>query len=199
MPDLFGANRPSVSFKNAPFGATYDLIVESDPSLAQSRDFESGELDTWPDGNAKMAVVIDVRVSGTGEERALWVAKPSSMFAAIGAAQKAAGAIIEIGGRLQIRYVSDIENKNPRLNPAKQYAAHYTPPAPQPAENPWGATAPAAVPQQAAPAPAPAPAPAWATAPAAVPQQAAPAPAPAPAATGNPWNAAPVGDDQPPF
>lgn len=122
-----GESNPSLSFKDAPFGTTYVGTVAELPTLMQGRNFESGEPDVWPDGNPKMVVCVTLLIGG--DKWSLWAAKPSSMFSAIKAAQDAAGVQIAVGGTLQVTYTHDVPNKtNPRLNPAKQYAAVYTPP-----------------------------------------------------------------------
>ncbi len=121
-------SNPAVSFKDATVGTTYTGTVIEGPKLVQSRDYETGEPAAWPDGNPKMSVVIVLDIDG--ETRSLWAAKPSALFAALGAAQGKAGARITEGGTLAVRYTGDVPNaKNPRLNPAKQYEAKYTPPA----------------------------------------------------------------------
>ena len=118
---------PSLSFKGMPIGTTYVGRVLGPVTLVQSRDFESGEPATWPDGNPKMAAVV--RLDVNGETRSVWAAKPSAMFAALVAAQKQAGQRIGEGGTLHVRYTGEIPNgKNPRLHAAKQYACKYEPP-----------------------------------------------------------------------
>lgn len=118
---------PSVSFNNMPVGTSYTGTVLELPQLVQARDFETGNPATWPDGNPKMTVVTKLTING--EERSLWAPKPSAMFAAISDAQKTAGASIAVGGTLTVTYTGDKPNAtNPRLNPAKQYSAVYTPP-----------------------------------------------------------------------
>lgn len=119
---------PSLSFRDAAVGTTYKGIITARPKLVQSRDFESGEPKTWPDGNPVMSVVVILDVDG--EARSLWAQRPSSMFAALVEAQKVAGAgPMEEGGTLYVKFVGEKPNaKNPRLNPAKQYAARYVPP-----------------------------------------------------------------------
>lgn len=144
-----GEKAPALSFKDAPHGTTYTGRVTSAPTLVQSIDFETGERATWPDGNPKMSVVIGLEVNG--EARSLWAAKPSAMFAACAEAQRVAGGPICPGGTLEVVYTHDIPNaKNPRLNPAKQYAVRYTPP------NPFGDEAGVAAARPAGPSPAPA-------------------------------------------
>lgn len=118
---------PSLSFKDAPLGTTHTGVVTRAPELVQSRDFETGEPAFWKDGNPKMAVVLHMRLDSTGDEVAVWAAKPSSMFAAMGAAQKAAGAQISLGGRLAVTLQGEKPNDNPRLNAQKLYAVRYQP------------------------------------------------------------------------
>jgi hypothetical protein len=118
---------PAVSWKGAPVGAQIVCKVLKRPELVQSRDFETGERATWDDGNPKMSVVTEVEING--EKRGLWAAKPSALFAAIAKAQEDAGQLIAPGGTLTVRYTGDKPNeKNPRLNPAKQFEAKYDAP-----------------------------------------------------------------------
>ncbi len=127
-----GESVPALSFKDAPVGHTYTGIVTTPAELVQGNDFETGEKAVWKnkDGSTspKMSVVIKLTVDG--EERSLWAVKPSAMFAAIKEAVTKAGKPIEVGGTLAVRYTGDKPNeKNPRLNAAKQYAVKYDPPA----------------------------------------------------------------------
>lgn len=138
--DPFGQpeRHPSLSFRDAPIGTTYTGRVVEAPTLVRSRNYETGQPESWPDGNPKMTALVVLEVDG--QARSLWAPKPSSMFAAIGEAQKAAGARIMPGGTLSVRLVGTEPNRNnPRLNPQKLYAAHYTPPAPgQGLDDPFG-------------------------------------------------------------
>lgn len=122
-------SRPSVSFKNAPLGTSYQLEVTSIPTMVQARDFDTRELEFWPDGNKKLTVVTNVVDKATGEEKSLWAPKPSGMFAAIQAAQQAADAQIQPGGTLIVTFAHEVpvEGK-PHLNPAKRFAVQYLPP-----------------------------------------------------------------------
>lgn len=127
-PDPFAnESRPSLSFKDAPVGAAVTCTVDKAPTLVQSRDYLTGNPATWPDGNAKMAAVVGVKVGDT--EYSVWAAKPSAMFAAIAEAQKTAGQQIAVGGTLVITYTGDKPNDDPKLNAQKLYAVTYTPPA----------------------------------------------------------------------
>lgn len=120
-----GESAPSLSFKDAPIGTSYTGVVTEVPKLVQSRDFETGNPATWPDGNPKMSAVVNLTVNG--EPRSLWAAKPSAMFAAVQKAQQDAGQRIMPGGTLTVTYVGDKPNDNPRLNSAKQYRVTYKP------------------------------------------------------------------------
>lgn len=118
---------PSISFKDKPVGTRVVGKVIERPQLVQARDFETGERATWDDGNPKMTVVTTIEVNG--EKYGLWAPKPSALFAAIADAQQKAGSTIAPGGTISVEYVGDKPNeKNPRLNPAKQYAVSYQPP-----------------------------------------------------------------------
>lgn len=118
---------PSLSFKDAAIGTSYTGVVDDSPNLVQSRDFDTGDLATWPDGNPKMSAVINLIVGG--ELRSLWAQKPSALFAAITEARQSAGVPIAKGGTLTVTYIGDKPNAtNPRLNPAKQYRVTYTAP-----------------------------------------------------------------------
>lgn len=127
-----GESVPALSFKDAPIGKTYEGIITAAPELVQGKDFETGEPAVWKnkDGSTspKYSVVINLKVDG--EDRSLWAVKPSAMFAALKAAAQKAGKPFEVGGKLAVRYTGDKPNeKNPRLNAAKQYECRYEPPA----------------------------------------------------------------------
>lgn len=129
-----GESTPSLSFKDAPIGHTYTGVITSAPELVQGKDFETGEPAVWKnkDGSTspKYSVVMGIRLDD-GEERSLWAVKPSAMFAALKTAQQQAGKPFEPGGKIAVRYTGDKPNeKNPRLNAAKQYAVKYDPPPP---------------------------------------------------------------------
>jgi len=114
--------RPSISFRDASIGTVISGKVVEAPKLVQARDFESGEPAFWDDGNPKMTVVVGLEVNG--EERNLWAPKPSALFTAIGEAQQAAGKRLDVGDILHVKFVEERPNeKNPRLNPQKIYAA----------------------------------------------------------------------------
>lgn len=131
-----GESVPALSFKDAPVGHTYEGVVSEAAQLVQGKDFETGEPAVWKnkDGSTspKMSVVIGLVLTDTGDARSLWAVKPSAMFAALKDAQAKAGKPFEVGGKIAVRYTGDKPNeKNPRLNAAKQYVVKYEPPAPK--------------------------------------------------------------------
>src|SRR5262249_33848655 len=126
-----GQSHPSVSWKGAPVGTVVSGTVVDLPKEMRGRDYETGDPASWPNGDPLMVVVVNIETAEG--PRSLWAQRPSAMFAAIREAQKQAGARIALGGRLDIKYTGDLPNaKNPRLNPAKQFAVRYTPPANDP-------------------------------------------------------------------
>ena len=141
------AKRQSVSFKRAAQGERKRLQVQSLSREAQQADYDTGKPAFWPSdvpgqqGNPKMAVVFDVFDESTGEPRALWAPKPSSMLNALAAAQTKAGQRIQPGGTLEV-WIEDYKPSNdPKKEDQKLYAAAYTPPAPA---DPLASSAPAA-------------------------------------------------------
>ena len=155
-------SRPSISFKDAAIGLTYAGRVVEAPTIVQSRDYQTGQPAFWPDGNPKQSVVTVLEIDGV--EYGLWAPKPSSMFAAIAAAQKAAGSQIAVGGTLQVSLIGEKPSDNPRFNAQKLYSAVYTPGDPfaqvggQPVQAPAAPSVPAAAPVSAPLPQAPAPA-----------------------------------------
>lgn len=154
-----GDTVPSISFKDAPIGTSYTGTVTEAPSLIQARDYETGQPAFYADGNPKMTVVTRLALT-TGEERSLWAPKPSSMFTAVADAQKKAGALVGVGGRLTVTFTGEKPNEtNPRLNAQKLYTVTYMPPD---AFNTPAAPAARPAPLVAVPTPTPAPvAPQW--------------------------------------
>lgn len=121
---------PSVSWKDKPVGTRLVAKVIEAPQLVHARDYETNERDYWDEAKTqpKMTVVTTVETP-SGDVLSLWAPKPSALFAAIGDAQQRAGARIAPGGTLTVEYTGDKPNeKNPRLNPAKQFRVEYTPP-----------------------------------------------------------------------
>lgn len=121
--------KPAISWKGAKKGAVLTGTVIEEPTEVQERDFKTGELVYWDraEKQPKMKVVIGLEVDG--EEKNLWMGKPSAMFAAIRDALKQEdGSRLSIrkGGILKIKYTGD--KKTDKGSPARQFKAKYEPP-----------------------------------------------------------------------
>lgn len=131
-----GDKRPSLKFETV--GQTYSFTTVEPPKEMQDTDFTTGKPLVWEDsGKPKLKVVISVDVEG--EEYGLWMKKPSALFAAVKDAMREAGLkSLPVGTKGVVKYTGDKKNeKNDRLNPAKQFAVKLTPAAPAPAADPF--------------------------------------------------------------
>jgi hypothetical protein len=102
------------------------------PFEIHGKDFKTGELDYWDKEQTQPKKVVGINLAlDSGEKVTLWANKPSSLFKAIAAAQRTAGKRIAVDGTLTVKYTGDEPNKNPNLDPARQFAAKYDPPGKQ--------------------------------------------------------------------
>lgn len=112
-------------------------VVET-PSQRQSRNFETGQPETWEsNGDPKMEVVVilattqrDPDVQGDDGERALVLPVGSARFRAVQLAMRNAGVRgLQPGGKLAVTYTGDgVKPKGSKLNAPKEFSAHYVPP-----------------------------------------------------------------------
>lgn len=173
---LFESSNKGLKFETP--GTSHTGTVKAAPRERQQTKFGSQEPDFWPNGDPKMQILVDLQTDRREDPnddgtRTLYVAS-KNMKKAIGDAIRTSGASDLLpGGVLTLQYVgNDPASANP-ANPAKLYAASYTPPvsgfvqqpaaaapAPQPVQ------APAAVPSAPQPTQAPFVAPAAAAPPA---------------------------------
>lgn len=115
-------------------GKVVKMVLEGPLTQTQQRDYDdSTKLLFWPDHtpeNPKPKMVVVARGVVNGELRSLWAKKPSSLFRALQDAQRAAGGQpMEAGGILEVTYTGSKKNpEKPKLKPAKQFTAKYTPP-----------------------------------------------------------------------
>lgn len=141
--------------KFATIGDSVTGTVTRTPFEQQMTKFGSQDLDTWPNGDPKMQIIVGLQ-TGLREdqdddgERTLYVSS-TAMKKAIGEAMAQAGAPdVEAGGTLTVTYVgNDPASKNPQ-NPKKLYQAQYSKPT-----GAFAQQAPASVPVQAYAQPAP--------------------------------------------
>jgi hypothetical protein len=131
---------PALSFPTV--GTAYTGTVTDPPKLVQQRVYKptgDGPPAFWDkeETQPKMAVVINLTVDD--ERRSLWAPKPSALFRVIGDAQREAGARIQPGGTLHVKFTHEAPSPNGFLQ--KQYAVKYKPGTPA-AADPWADTSP---------------------------------------------------------
>lgn len=128
-------------------------VVRSEAS--QMTDFATGKPKSWEDGKPMMQVVItlqtderDPAVSDDNGQRKLYIPIGKQIHRALSDALRAAGAKLEVGGTLAVKYVADKPSETKGFNPAKQYQAQYQPPSDTAANDLLGAEAPTGVPAE---------------------------------------------------
>ncbi|MGW6255464.1 hypothetical protein [Streptomyces sp. NPDC055085] len=158
--DFMSGGVKSCSFKGQPGISWSGEILEM--RKEQARDYDTGDLKTWQDGNPVMQFVFkiqtDVRDPALPDDdgvRGLYIATPAQKKAVQDAVRAAAAQRPEVGGRITLTYTHDdvAAQKNPRYNPPKAYKAVYEAPNPfPPADGGWGSQAAPAAPAASAPA-----------------------------------------------
>jgi hypothetical protein len=121
---------PSAGFDT--IGASWTGTIVRMEKL-QSRDFETGEAQTWDDGAPKYMIHVDIQtqvrnpdIAGDDGVRRLFVR--GNMMSALRGAMRATGSRLLPGGTLTVSYVRDGDQKKRGFNPAKLYEAKYEPP-----------------------------------------------------------------------
>jgi hypothetical protein len=161
---FFGESSPSAKFDA--IGTTVGGVITRIGDPMQQTDFSSGKPLTWDDGTPRMQLPVTVQTDLRDPsnplddgKRTLYV--KGEMKKAIGAALRAAGAKMALGGTLTVTF----SGEEPTAGfPKKLYTATYAPPAAGFFEEPAQPVAaahvgpPPAAPQPAAPAAQPAPA-----------------------------------------
>lgn len=126
-----GGGAPSASF-DTPGTIVRGTIVRSE--VTQQTEFQTGAPKFWSDGKPMMQAVITLQTDERSAEvendeglRRLFV--KGQMQAAVRDALKAAGADLETGGVLAVKYDHDEPAKQRGMSPKKVYVAQYQPPA----------------------------------------------------------------------
>ncbi len=129
-----GVKTPALSWKDLPIGSTFTLRITEPPTLVHSRNYDDGTPAYWDTGKTqpKMCAVITAKVltgpHSVGELRGVWAKKPSSLFAAIAAAQAESGERLAVGGILKLKFAGETKHENKRFNAIKNYKATYEAP-----------------------------------------------------------------------
>lgn len=148
---LMGGGIKSAAFPDQQYGHTVAGTIVRPPQVRQQTDFDTGKPKVFDNGDPMMQIVVQVQTdlrdpndSTDDGVRAFYL--KGQMQAAVRDAVRAAGAKgLEPGGFLAIRYEKDEPNSRGRGKDKKVYAAKYTAPAAQQANDAlMGATPPAA-------------------------------------------------------
>src|SRR5256885_7443643 len=116
-------------------GASVTGTVAEQPTIQQQRNFDTGALEFWDDGNPKYQLVVvlqtdqrDPDVQDDDGTRALYVR--GNLQKAIRDAVRQSGADgLETGGMVTVTYTGDAAPTRKGINGAKLYRAEYKPPA----------------------------------------------------------------------
>lgn len=133
---LMGGEKTKAFSFDGPPPIMYAGEVVSELVPVQSRNYDTDELEFWPDGKPKLQLVVKIQTDlqesddDTGV-RSLWL-KGESQKAVANACRLARRQGLEVGGYLTIEYYAAQENppepgKKKRF-PTKLYRATYTPP-----------------------------------------------------------------------
>jgi hypothetical protein len=116
-------------------GVSVTGSIAEQPTIQQQRNFDTGALEYWEDGNPKYQLVVvlntdqrDPDVQDDDGTRAVYVR--GNLQKAIRDAVRQAGADgLETGGMLTVTYTGDGVPSRKGINPPKMYSATYKPPA----------------------------------------------------------------------
>ncbi|GAA2516804.1 hypothetical protein [Winogradskya humida] len=131
--ELMSGGYKGAKFPDGQYGTVVGGLIIEAPSTVQQRDFESGQLRFYDDGNPMWQIVVPVQAQPAGDEddgiRAFYL--KTQMKKAVQDAVRSTGAQrLEVGGVLHVRYVRDEPNGRGRGKDKKIYEARYQPPAP---------------------------------------------------------------------
>jgi hypothetical protein len=129
---LMGNSVPGAKF-DAPGTGVGGPITEP-PSMQQQRDFTTGELKVWNDGQPQRQLVVTVQtqlrdpeITEDDGKRRFYV--KGELKKAVAAAVRAAGATaLEVGGVLTVTYTGDGVSAGRGMNAPKLYSATYVKP-----------------------------------------------------------------------
>lgn len=162
--DFMEEGGKSFSFDGQPPMTVSGIVAVDNPVRMQQRDFDTGDLLTWPDGNPKWQYRVDLQTElreapDDDGMRSIYL-KFRSKKVVVAAVKQAGATRLERGGRLALTYTSDdhsqphrrVQDCTPQCQPGKgyppkNYAAQYAPPAADwmadpahPDPDPWATT-----------------------------------------------------------
>ena len=126
---LLASGIRSATFKEV--GDTVTGFISQQPEMQQQTDFDTGDPKVWSDGRPRMQVKVilqteerDPQDEEDSGERAVYI-RGNMQKAVAGAIRQVKATGLEIGGKLQIRYIGNDPAKRAGLNGAKRYEARY--------------------------------------------------------------------------
>ncbi len=137
--------QPTGHYATVPYGTFVSGVLESEPSVAQQTDINTGALLTWPDGKPKLQLIFTLQTQLREDpdddgKRTLWVKQSSNLQAAIRDAVSKTGAqSAEAGGLLTATLVGERPASKGGQNPIKVFEVQYQRPAQQALMAPDGA------------------------------------------------------------
>ena len=132
---LLGGGGKSAKFENV--GDTVTGTIAAPPELRQQTDIKTGAPKFWDNGDPQMQLVVKLQTAEREDVeddgiRNLYVSggfKRASLQKAVADAVRSAGAKgLEVGGTLAVKFTGEEPPQTKGFNPAKLYAAKYTPP-----------------------------------------------------------------------
>jgi len=138
---LMGGGIKSAAFPDQQYGHTVGGPIVRPPQVRQQTDFDTGKPKFFDNGDPMMQIVVQVQTDQRDQAdstddgvRAFYL--KGQMQAAVRDAVRTVGAKgLEVGGQLYIKYVKDEPNSRGRGKDKKVYAARYTAPAGQAAND----------------------------------------------------------------
>jgi hypothetical protein len=134
---LMGGGVKSAAFKSP--GTVVGGSILREPRVTQQTDFDTQKPKFYDDGNPMMQIVVQVQTDQRDDTdddgvRAFYI--KGQMRQAVADAVRAVKAKgLDVGGALFVKYERDEPNSRGRGNDKKVYAARYTPPAGQAAND----------------------------------------------------------------
>ena len=132
---LLGSGGKGAKFET--IGDAVKGVICATPEMRQQTDIKTGAPSCWDDGSPKMQLVVKLQTDAKDDAeddgiRSLYVSggfKRMSTQKAIADAVRASGAKgLEVGGTLAVKFTGEEPSQTKGFNPAKLYAAKYTPP-----------------------------------------------------------------------
>jgi hypothetical protein len=138
---LMGGGVKSAAFPDQQYGHTVGGAIIRPPQVRQQTDFDSGKPKFFDNGDPMMQIVVQVQTdlrdpADTSDDGVRAFYLKGQMQAAVRDAVREVGAKgLEVGGTLFVRYLRDEPNSRGRGKDKKVYAAKYTAPAAQAAND----------------------------------------------------------------